>query len=432
MQAHGLMLVPAPPRDGLPVAAPCAEGPPAKKCKVAAEDAGVGASEGVGDGVEDEEILLEDIRQIKSENPLYGVKRVHRAVSLMRAGRERLLASRVKNLMKALGLVNRVCSANADISRGTCKDSNGAVVENASHTRLGEALEEDEDDEEDEEGEQELYSEEDEKGRLEGLDHGGRARTFAHVEGNWATHVYLPVRVDSGALSLARDAVLAQHPQLEWQWFDDESHQTLASASPAGNLAPPTTPTLASAMLCSKAKGELASMRLHMSVSRTVCLRKHQICSFMDHLRTALRREYRGTTPLHAVRGRFQALTYYRNDERTRHFCAWSLCAEAAEEARNVITRVDSVLAAFGLPPYRDDRPEPHVSFGWALPAGDRCEDVDDRLKASNDSVFTPVDGLAPGAVTFDRVLCSVGNQAFEFPLSPVLIRDHSREPQDS
>jgi hypothetical protein len=390
---------------------------------------GVGSSEGVGDGVEDEEMLLEDIRQMKRENPLYGVKRVHRAVSLMRAGREQLLASKVKNLMKSIGLVNRVRAANVDTSRVTYKDGNGVIVENPSHTSL---------DGEEEEGEgekQELYSEEDEKGRLEGLDHGGRARTFAHVEGNWATHVSLPVSVDSGALSLARDAVLAQLPQLEWQWFDDESHQTLALESPAGNPVPPTAPPLASPVLRSKAditaelaKAELASMRLHMSVSRTVCLRKHQICSFMDHLRTALRREYRGTPPLHTVRGHFQALTYYRNDERTRHFCAWSLCAEAASEARNVITRVDSVLAAFGLPSYRDDRPDPHVSFGWALPAGDRCEDVDDRPKVSHDAV----DGLVPRAVTFDRVLCTVGNQTFEFPLAPVLIPDHSKEPQDS
>jgi hypothetical protein len=168
-----------------------------------------------------------------------------------------------------------------------------------------------------------------------------------------------------------------------------------------------------------KVKCEPDSARLHMSVSRTVCLRKHQICSFVDHLRMALRREYCSEPPIEAFQGHLQALAFYRNDEQTRHFCAWSLCAKAAAEVRHIIARVDSVLAAFGLPPYREERPEPHVSFGWALPCEGLCANAGIGANAHIDQVLGNTDGapMAQAAVAFDRVLCSVGNQTFAFQL---------------
>ncbi len=204
--------------------------------------------------------------------------------------------------------------------------------------------------------------------------HQGRTRSFAHVKGNYPTHVYIPI-TPSGALERR---VTAACTQISTHTRTSCSTQTVERFSPA---------------------------ELHVSLSRAVALRKHQILPFLDALRKAVLGAQRRRVCLELGSG----VCIYSNDEKTRSFFAFDVQLGALDVV-DLIRATDSALAKFGLPAYYAD-PTPHVSFAWTLGLPVSMDN-----KGGRRAVEPPLE------VCVDRIECRIGKQvrAIQLPISGV------------
>ena len=189
---------------------------------------------------------------------------------------------------------------------------------------------------------------------------GGRVRSFPHVEGNFATHVRVPVEIPlSARASLARALadIVARAPALRPVGRDLPVSASAATHDPEALLPEPR--------------------QTHVSVSRVFATRAK------DHagLHAALRRRLAATRPWTAAVG--PGLKTFVNDEKTSVFVALAVSRvsvrdDGGEEGSRVqqsrvedgsfaetIHAVNAALAARGHAPFYDD-PDPHVSVLWA------------------------------------------------------------------
>jgi len=164
--------------------------------------------------------------------------------------------------------------------------------------------------------------------------HQGRIRNFGHVPGNWPTHVYIKVHKSTTLLNVLqahRAKVQLQTQQSDdWHWFPDNKATNVDGDS------------------------------LHVSLSRTVALREHQIIPFVDKLRNTVEKE---KCPNFAVS--LGGIEWYTNDEKTRSFASLS-CKHGRDQVCKLIEMVNSVFRVFDLPLYYKN-PSPHATFGWSL-----------------------------------------------------------------
>lgn len=206
------------------------------------------------------------------------------------------------------------------------------------------------------------YGTSDEEGHSEGQYYEGqqgilnhRIRNFPHVQGNYATHVYIQVDIPQrccGALRALQDALQAACPvpcnPLVVLSPDYEDGRCIFEKSLAPGL-----------------QSKPASY--HISLSRTVAIRSQQIKSLLAQLRHQLRRLKRFPVKIAS-----QNMMVLENDERTCTFVALSVAVNGSEHPTNPLERaMDAVSNAFqyhGLPRYYED-PRPHVSIGWMLGA---------------------------------------------------------------
>eukprot|EP00742_Colponemidia_sp_Colp-10_P003391 GILJ01003611.1.p1 GENE.GILJ01003611.1~~GILJ01003611.1.p1 ORF type:complete len:264 (+),score=30.65 GILJ01003611.1:794-1585(+) len=157
--------------------------------------------------------------------------------------------------------------------------------------------------------------------------HHGRKRTFEHVEGQFATHIYIAVPA-AAVEELTGRAIHALQ-------------QASGETSPAVNL--------------------LNCKELHLSLSRTFTVQFHLI----EPLLARLQQELCRSPPLGAFSVSVRDVELFSNDERTRWFSSLSVL-HGRSEIINLIGRVDAALKLFGLPVYYQD-PLPHVTVAWTL-----------------------------------------------------------------
>lgn len=188
-------------------------------------------------------------------------------------------------------------------------------------------------------------------------DHQGRIRSFPHVEGNYATHVYISLPIDKH-----HHSTLCKH-------IDELIHYT-ASRMPG------VKPIIDSnTAIDSKSQ----PFSYHISLSKTAPLRISQIQSLVHTLKQKLRKIDPFTVYIH------DKPRIFLNEDATRTFLALpATCSAAHHHDNDSITtnaqssncNEDSLLKAMqicsqafvlhGLPKYYD-KPEPHVSIAWAL-----------------------------------------------------------------
>lgn len=163
----------------------------------------------------------------------------------------------------------------------------------------------------------------------------GRIRQFPHMDGFFAVHVYMRL-VPNAALSL------------------ELKRYCNALVDTTGDV------------------HVIDERDRHLSLSRTVSLRRSQIDGFAEALRVALsrRRAVRNaetlSPPINAsVMPRPVELA---NDTRTRHFAALELDPSSPSYVAlcQVVDAVDAVFERYGLPRFYDER-RLHFSFAWAL-----------------------------------------------------------------
>ena len=188
---------------------------------------------------------------------------------------------------------------------------------------------------------------------------GGRVRSFPHVEGDFATHVRVPVEIPLGvraSLARALAEIVARAPALRPVGRDLPFSLSAATHDPEALLPEPG--------------------QTHMSVSRVFATRAK------DHagLYAALRRRLAATRPWTAAVG--PGFKTFVNDEHTSVFVALAVSplsrgddggergSREESPAQNgsfveTVNAVDMALVSRGHAPFYDD-PDPHVSVLWA------------------------------------------------------------------
>lgn len=192
---------------------------------------------------------------------------------------------------------------------------------------------------------------------------GARARSFPHVEGNYATHVRAPAgaMARDGALGAALRALGDAFPELE-------ECEALTTKGP------------------------------HASLSRVFPIRRED----WNDVYESVRRELASMRPFEAV---FDALRVFTNDDGTRAFVAAGFREGTTSESKtaliDAIDRVNAAIEPLGFPRYYDD-PDPHVSLLWVAGASD------ETVRALRESVES-ID--VAWRLDVNRIVCEISGQ---------------------
>ncbi|KMT05782.1 hypothetical protein BVRB_7g166220 isoform A [Beta vulgaris subsp. vulgaris] len=249
-----------------------------------------------------------------------------------------------------------------------------------------------------------------------------RVRSFPHVEGNYALHVYIPVHVPQQA---RKEAVQF----LKKVSLNVPGLHVVDADIPLDNL------------LNDDQKLEHIALgrEFHISLGRTVPIRVHQMDSIVNMLRQKLQFQKRYWID-------FNKWEVFVNDDHTRAFLSievttgglfcttifhmtqhcWSNIVFQTQEilmklSRGLITKqiqaVNEVYRLHNLPEFYQD-PRPHISLTWALgDVSDLLQNVVEETKKHPDArsslpkrVFT---------VKFSGIECKIGNKNYKICKMP-------------
>ena len=133
----------------------------------------------------------------------------------------------------------------------------------------------------------------------------------------------------------------------------------------------------------------------HISLSRTLYLKSHQINSFLASLERKLQFDNFQIS--------FSDFQIYQNDERTCNFVGLNVLSGKSQILK-LVNAVNAVTKSLGLPTYYDD-PSFHTSFAWSL------QNIDlNELMMKSDSIHSIV-----ADVSSVHVKC--GNRIYEYNL---------------
>ncbi|KAG1868989.1 hypothetical protein DFJ58DRAFT_714154 [Suillus subalutaceus] len=172
--------------------------------------------------------------------------------------------------------------------------------------------------------------------------HQGRVRATPHVEGQYATYVYIP---------------LVLHPGTALYSLVDEVLNVIKEMVPAAHV-------IGEIVSCSRNSGGLTvnnSRRvreLHLSLTRPIFLRAHQREEFKQAIKLIASRRI----PFQASFATFSELT---NDERTRVFLSLEVGA-GHNELRDLLSALSPTLQSLRQRDFYS-QPRFHVSIAWAL-----------------------------------------------------------------
>lgn len=218
-----------------------------------------------------------------------------------------------------------------------------------------------------------------------------RVRSFAHVEGNYALHVYIPVRIPSGSKEkLAR--------------FIDK----VSSLVPGLNVVDADVP-LNILLKNNKKLEEIALGReFHISLGRTVPIRVHQIESMLSMLRQKpqLRRRDRYLI-------NFDKWEVFVNDDHTRSFLSIEVMTGGLAEITRQIQAVNDVYKLHNLPEFYK-YPRPHISIAWAL--GDISESLKRVVEVEQKRCFPAGESSKKSLFTcnFGGIECKIGSKTYK------------------
>ncbi|XP_068331226.1 uncharacterized protein [Pyrus communis] len=169
-----------------------------------------------------------------------------------------------------------------------------------------------------------------------------RVRNFAHVEGNYAVHVYIPVHIPPA-------------PRKEMALFLNK----LASLVPGLHAVDVDVPLDVLRKDERKLEQVALGREFHISLGRTVPIRVQQIDSLVTMLRQKLQIQRRYWID-------FSKWEAFVNDDQTRTFVSIEVIAAGLAEITKQIQAVNEVYKLHNLPEFYKD-PRPHISVAWAL-----------------------------------------------------------------
>ncbi|KAI3778672.1 hypothetical protein L2E82_08055 [Cichorium intybus] len=215
-----------------------------------------------------------------------------------------------------------------------------------------------------------------------------RIRSFPHIEGNYALHVYIPV------------------------FIPPESKKELAQfLKKATSLVPglhvvdidvPLTMLLKDEEKLIKAA---LGREFHISLGRTVPIRIHQIDSMVSMLRQKLQFQKWYLID-------FNKWEVFVNDDQTRTFLSVENTTRGLTDVTRQIQAVNEVYKLHNLPEFYKD-PRPHISIAWAV--GDISQSLK-RVVEGEMRKYINVGGLSMRCMftcKFSSIVCKVGNKTY-------------------
>jgi len=174
--------------------------------------------------------------------------------------------------------------------------------------------------------------------------HQGRIRSFPHVEGQFATHVFFEVPIHTFAHCIPCPGRINGDGQDALRNWQSVIRKMSASVPEIVDMMEGDAP-------------------LHISLSRTVPITSMQISSLLSELRKAIQKIKK---PQRLRIGPHASVLV--NDEKTRTFVTLSVREMEGGQSsiQKCIDAVSKVFIRHGLPPYYDN-PEIHVSVAWCL-----------------------------------------------------------------
>lgn len=236
-----------------------------------------------------------------------------------------------------------------------------------------------------------------------------RSRSFPHVEGNYAVHVYVPVYLSRQQAQRAIELVSRVNSKLQ--------SSALSSSSPALVL------NLDGRLDLTSSSSSTTTPTLHLSLSRCAPLTRPQWHSFLEALRTCLTaEESEFASGAISLRG----LAALANEQRATTFLALGdqgasspSHPSSSEAACALVRAVDAAAALSGMPPLRQPHKGefvPHVSLGWvpgdeaaavgAAAAASLKEEKREREQKGGEGGI-----LRELLVPIERVICRVGKR---------------------
>lgn len=217
---------------------------------------------------------------------------------------------------------------------------------------------------------------------------GSRIRSFPHVEGNYALHVYIPVVIP----------------------FDARKQLTIVMRR-AASLVPDLYAVDADYALAELCKDEqklekvLLAREFHVSLGRTVAIQVHQIDSIVAMLRQKFQSQQRYWMD-------FTKWEHFVNDDSTRSFLSLEVTRTGLSEISKQVHMVDEVYRLHGLPEFYKN-PRPHISLVWAL------GDISSKLKQATKEIENFQNSVNSYKncnlrCKFSRVVCKVGKKVYD------------------
>ncbi|KAK9796299.1 hypothetical protein WJX73_008460 [Symbiochloris irregularis] len=200
-------------------------------------------------------------------------------------------------------------------------------------------------------------------GVVSAVEHQGRLRSFPHVEGNYATHVYITVPLPAAYQRAA--ATLLQ--QMAWPGLEPLTSETASDQV------------------------------LHLSLSRTVAIKRPQIEDLVSKLQRALVKVERFIIS-------FKEWAVLVNDEGTRSFLCLAV-TQGHDQVCRCIRQVDKAFMLFSLQRFYED-PNPHVSVAWVL--GNQRAALLERLQSAGPQ------SLPEWQLQVQKIECRVGQHTYE------------------
>ncbi|XP_068655495.1 uncharacterized protein [Aristolochia californica] len=219
-------------------------------------------------------------------------------------------------------------------------------------------------------------------------DHGGRFRSFPHVEGNYALHVFIPVLMPPAT----RKELI---PVM----------RKVTSLVPGLHVVDVDIPLSDLCKDVERLQQVALGREFHISLGRTVPIRVHQIDSIVSMLRQKLQSKKRYWID-------FSKWEVFVNDDQTRTFLSMEVIAGGLAEIRRQIGIVDDIYRLHNLPEFYKN-PRPHISLAWAL--GDLSLSLKQEIEELNRCCISP--GFSKKSIfgcTFSGIQCKIGNKSYK------------------
>ncbi|KAF8412472.1 hypothetical protein HHK36_000436 [Tetracentron sinense] len=274
---------------------------------------------------------------------------------------------------------------------------------------------------------------------------GSRIRSFPHVEGNYALHVFIPeamlpqpdeemdmtlglenvksvgeLLVDrckhgSGSLNLS---MLLLVKVLSEDSGDSRVHIPSTTRKQLALFLKKVTSLMLGLYvvdvdlslndLCKddlKLEQVALGREFHISLGRTVPIRAHQIDSIVTMLRQKLQSQRQFSID-------FSKWEVFVNDDRTRSFLSMEVIAGGLAEITKQIHTVNEIYRLHNLPEFYKD-PRPHVSLAWAL--GDISHSLKRVVQELNrDSINGGSSQKSIFTIKFSGIKCKIGNRPYK------------------